>query len=116
MNAAFRRNAAQLGEEVDVKVRAPVFTIGDAAQPELFLEFDDAADGVVLDAPQLRQVDRARAKLLARVEQDLGSQEAADMIGTKRRRCSNAGRVCNSGGIHSMSSNELDEHHRTARR
>jgi hypothetical protein len=67
-----------------VEVGAPVLAVGDALQAEILLEADDVADRAVLDLAQLRARDLALALALARVEQLLGAQEAADVIGAER--------------------------------
>src|SRR5205807_1292091 len=56
VDAAFRFDAFELGQKVDMKVGAPEFAVGDAAQSQLLLEFDDAADRVVLDGAKLVRV------------------------------------------------------------
>src|SRR6185295_6494512 len=84
-----RRNvgldAGELLEKVDVEVGAAELAVGDAAQPHVLLEADDLGDRVVLDGAQLRGRDLALGAALARVEQAPGPEEAADVIGAKRR-------------------------------
>ena len=75
VNAALRLDALELRQEIDVKVGAPEFAVGDAAQSQIFLEFDDAADRFILHGAEL-----------GRIEQEFGAQEAADMVGAKGRR------------------------------
>ena len=55
VNAALRRDALELRQEVDMEIRAAIFAVGDAAQAQILLELDDAADRIVFDAPQLRR-------------------------------------------------------------
>ena len=83
-----------------MEIRAPIFTVGNPAQAEILLELDDAADRIVFDAPQLRDVDCAGPELLPRIEQEFRSQEASDMIGAKRRRRADAGIRWGGGSIH----------------
>ena len=83
-----------------MKVGAPEFAVGDAAQSQLLLEFDDAADRVVLDGAKLVRVDRAHAELFPRIEQEFRPQETADMVGAKRRQIARAGCHLTGGWIH----------------
>jgi len=78
-------DAAELREEVDVEVGAPELAVGDAVQADVFLEPDDLRDGVVLDGTQRLGRDLAARFSLARLEQALGSQETADVVGAERR-------------------------------
>ena len=61
VNAALRLHALELRQEIDVEIRAPILAVGDAAQAQVFLELDDAADRLVLDGSKPRGVDRAGA-------------------------------------------------------
>ena len=54
-----------------------------------------------------RRVDRAGPELLARIEQELGSQEAADMVGAKRGRIAHCGFWCSNGCAHALSSDSI---------
>ena len=54
-------NALQPGQEVDMEVGAAELAVGDAQEPEVFLEPDDVADGLVLDAAQRRRRSMAPA-------------------------------------------------------
>ena len=89
-DAALGLDALELRQEVDVEIGAAELAVGDAAQAQVLLELDDAADRVVLHAAQRRGVDGAGLVLLARIEQRLGAQEAADVVGAKRRRVARA--------------------------
>ena len=64
---------------------AAEFAVGDAMQPQVLLEFDDLADGAILDLAQGLRGDGAAGTLLARIEQVLRPQETADMIGAEWR-------------------------------
>src|SRR2546421_44495 len=48
VDAALRLDAFKLRQKIDVEVRAPEFAVGNPAQSQIFLEFDDAADRLVL--------------------------------------------------------------------
>ena len=48
-----------------MKVGAPELTVGDAGEPQVFLEADDVSDGAVLGVAQLRLRQGAGAVLLA---------------------------------------------------
>ena len=76
-------HAAQLRQEVDVEIGAAELAVGDAVQAHVFLELDDVGDGAVFHRAQLLGRDLALGVLLARVEQELGAQEAADVVGTE---------------------------------
>ena len=89
-DAALGLDAFELRQEVDMEIGAAELAIRDAAQSQVLLELDDAADRLVLDAAQRRGVDGAGLVLLARVEQRLGAQEAAHVVCTKRRRIARA--------------------------
>ena len=80
-----RLHAAQLLEEIDVEVRAPKFAVGDGRKADVLLHLHDLGDRAVLDGAELRRRDLAARLLLARLEQILRAQEAADVIGAKRR-------------------------------
>ena len=55
-------------------------------QADVLLELHDLGDRLVLDLAQLLGRDLALGLLLARFEQVLGAQEAADVVGAERRR------------------------------
>ena len=80
VNAALRLDALELRQEIDVEICAPEFAIGDAAEPKIFLEFDDAANRFIFHAAKLLRSDRAVAKFFSRVQKKLRTQKAADMI------------------------------------
>src|SRR3972149_202606 len=62
------------------------FAVGDRLQAALFLASDDALDLAVLDRLECRRIDFASGALLARLLQRGRTQQAADVIGAKRRR------------------------------
>ena len=64
--------------------RATKFAVGSQTQPDFLLQFHHVADGVVLNLPELRFVDRLRRKLLERLAQRGRAQQAADVVGAKR--------------------------------
>ena len=77
-NADF--NAAQLLQKIDMKVSAAEFAIGDALQANVFLEFDNFRDGLVLNTSQLFSREDAFCLLLTRLQQVLGTQKAANVV------------------------------------
>ena len=76
-------HAAQLLQKVDVEVGAAELAVGDALQADIFLELDDLGDRLVFDFAQPFGRDLAVRMLFAGFEQDLGAQEAADVIGAE---------------------------------
>src|SRR5258708_5356274 len=64
---------------------AAELAVGDRLQAEIFLELDRLADVLVLDLLQLRIGQLAFAVLRAGLVQLLGTQQAADMVGTEWR-------------------------------
>jgi hypothetical protein len=46
---------------------------------------DDVADRVVLDPAQLAGVEAARGEVVARLEEGLRAEQAADLVGAERR-------------------------------
>jgi hypothetical protein len=80
-----RLDPAQLLKEVDVEIGAAEFAVGDRLQADILLELDDLGDCLVLDLAQLGGAELALGLLVARLEQVLGAQETADMIGAERR-------------------------------
>jgi hypothetical protein len=91
VDAALGDHPRELGQEVDVEVRAAELAVGDAVKPQVFLVSHDVADRFVLDRAQRAGVDRSLRELVARVEQLLAAQEAADVVGAKRRPGASAG-------------------------
>src|SRR5215204_1444891 len=91
-NTAFCLDTFELCQKIDMEIRAPEFAVGDPAQAEVLLELDDVPDGFVFDVAQLRMGYLPDPQLFARVEQEFRPQEAADMVGTERRRAAGGGR------------------------
>ncbi|MEI9852348.1 MAG: hypothetical protein WDN24_17505 [Sphingomonas sp.] len=83
-HAALLLDAVELEQEVGVEESAAELAVGDAVQAQLFLELHHSENRLVLDRAQRRGVDRAFAEPGARLEQFLGTQEAADMICSER--------------------------------
>ncbi len=67
------------------KRAAAEFAVGDAFQADILLQLDDVPDRAVLDLVQLIFRNRLVAQLVARLDQLVRAQQAADMIGAKRR-------------------------------
>ena len=78
-----RFHAFELLEEVDVEVGAPELAVGDALQPDVFLQPHNVRDGAVLDGAQFRLVDLALLEPFARSEQLGRPKEASDVVGAK---------------------------------
>src|SRR5262245_57497532 len=77
--------AVEAPEEVEMPPGAAELAVGDRLQPGLLLLLDHALDLAVLDRLQLGRVDRALGVLLASFLDRGGAEQAADMVGTKRR-------------------------------
>ncbi len=78
-------DAAELLEEVDVEIRAAELAVGDRLQAGVLLHLHDLGDRAILDRPQVRRRDLAARLPVARLQQVLRAQEAADVIGAERR-------------------------------
>jgi hypothetical protein len=78
-------DAYQPLQKVVVPEGATDFAVGDALQPCVFLLPDHVLDRLVLDGLQTGIVKLAALVLGARLFQRGGTQEAADMLGAKRR-------------------------------
>jgi hypothetical protein len=83
--AAASLDTFQLLEEIDVKVRPPELAVGDALEPDVFLQADDIGDRGVFDGAERRLPDLAFLATLARGQQLRRAQEASDVIGAERR-------------------------------
>src|SRR5258708_37771730 len=83
---AARLHAVELLEEVDMEIGAAELAVGHRLEAKALLEAHDVADREVLDLAQLFLRDRALLVPLARLEQLLRAQEAADVIGAEGRR------------------------------
>src|SRR5256712_3796882 len=73
---ALARPAAELEQEVHVPRLAAVLAVGDALQPDLFLELHDLADGGVLGHPQPVRADASDLLLEPQRLERGGTQEA----------------------------------------
>src|SRR5262245_54452393 len=78
-------NAVDAPEKIEVPPRPAELAIGDRLQPDLFLLLDDALDLAVFDCLEFGRADLALGALRARLMQRGGTQQAADMVGAKRR-------------------------------
>ena len=83
--AAASLDAFQLLEEIDVKVSPPELAVGDALEPDVFLQADDIGDRRVFDGAQRCLADLSSPAALARFEELRRPQEAADVVGAERR-------------------------------
>jgi hypothetical protein len=79
------RDVAELGVEMAVIGAAPELAVGRQPKPEPLLQGDRLLDRAVLRPRQLAAVDLAAARFAAQLEQGRGPQQAADMLGAKRR-------------------------------
>jgi hypothetical protein len=79
-------DAIQLLQKVDVEEGAPELAVGNAEKPDLLLAPHHALDRRVLDLAQGLGGGLAAGMPLARLEQALWPQEAADVIGAVRWR------------------------------
>jgi hypothetical protein len=84
-NAASGFHARKLLQKIDVEVSAAKFTVGDSAEPQIFLKAHDVPDGRILDVTKLAARKVAFSGALTRIEELEGSQKAAYVIGPKRR-------------------------------
>ncbi len=78
-------DAGDLVEEIHMPGSPTDLAVGDALQPNLLLQLHQAADCGIFDRPQLLGRDQAGLMILARLADVGGAQQAADMIGSKRR-------------------------------
>jgi hypothetical protein len=81
-------DAIQSPQEIEMPPRPAKFAIGDRRQTGGFLLFDDIFDLAVLDRFELIGADFTFSSALARLLERGRPQQAADMIGAKRRRLS----------------------------
>ena len=84
-HAALDFNAVDGEHEIVPPVPAAKIAIGDALQSRPFLKGDGVADRFAFDLPQLIGADRALLKPVPGVDQGLGTQQAAEVIGAKGR-------------------------------
>ena len=73
-------------EKIEVPPRTAQLSVRDAAQSERLLLRDDALDLAILDGPQASGVERAFGMAPPRVFERRRAQQAAHVVGTKRRR------------------------------
>src|SRR5262249_46419239 len=64
---------------------APELAVGDGVEADLLLQRDHLPDRLVLDRAQPGTVDHSLRVLLARAQQRRRADQAADMLGSKRR-------------------------------
>src|SRR6185312_19926 len=83
-----RRYAVDAAEEIEMKRGAAEFAVGDRLESDRFLKRDGVANIFVLESAQFGGVELAVEEAGARLAQRIGAQQAADMVGAKRRsRC-----------------------------
>ena len=85
LSHAHQLDAVQGGQEIVVPPRATELAIGHALQADRFLFGDELSDLGVLDRLQLRRRELSRRALRSRFLDGCAAQQAADLIGTKRR-------------------------------
>src|SRR4029079_11030986 len=78
-------DAVEHAEEIEVPPGPPELAVGRELEADLLLLLDDLLDLTVLDGLELGCRDRALLALGPRLLERGGTQEAADMVGTKRR-------------------------------
>ena len=79
-------DAVEPPEEIEMPPRPPQLAVRDAAQAQFLLLRDDALDLAVLDRLEPGRIERAVRIAPARVLERRGAQQAADVVGAKRRR------------------------------
>jgi hypothetical protein len=79
-------DALQGAEEIEMPPGTAEFAIGRELQAHLGLLLDDLFDLAILDRPERGRVDLAFGALGARLLQRRATQQAADHVGTERRR------------------------------
>ena len=82
---AERFHAVQMFQKIEVPHGAAEFAIGGAAQADLRLPGDDVFDRGVLGGAQIVGGDLAALAAGARLLESGGAQQAADVVGAKRR-------------------------------
>src|ERR1700683_2789211 len=75
----------KLFEKIVVPGNAPVLAVGDRLQSDALLLANDALDLAVLDLPERVRADFAAFALFPRLLERRGAQQAADVVGAKRR-------------------------------
>ena len=89
-------DAAELFEEVEVEPRPAVLAVRDAAHPQRLDLTDGGGDRLVLHGAQLVGGDRPGGPLGAGAVDDVGAQQAADLLGAERRLQGTHGRLSTS--------------------
>ena len=79
------RHALDSLHEMAEERAAAKLAVGHRLQPDIFLKSDDLTDGAVLDDVQFAFHHLSFAHLMPRLDQRLRAQQAADVIGVKRR-------------------------------
>ena len=78
-------DAAELVDEVHVPGGAAELAVGCHAQPDVLLHLHRLADRLVLDRPQPVAVDAPRGAVLAGLQERRWAEQAAHVVGAKRR-------------------------------
>jgi len=74
-----------LSKKVRVPNRSAILTVGNTLEAEILLHLDDIANATIFDLPQRGSRQFATLPTFARLQEFLRAQQAADMVGTKRR-------------------------------
>src|SRR5687768_8021052 len=82
-HAALLLDAVELQQEIGVEEGAAELAVGDRLEAQALLIGGNVANRVILDRAQSYGVDRAGLAVDPGVDQRLGAQKAADMIGVK---------------------------------
>ena len=79
------RNIPDLEQEITLPRSAVVFAVGDDLQANILLQAHNLLHRFMLDLQQLRRRHPPLARSLARIDEPLRPDQAADMVGAKRR-------------------------------
>src|SRR5579872_2167783 len=82
-----RLDVADLEQKIALPGKSVVFAIGGDLEPSVLLEPNHIADRGLLDARKLRRSHSALFGGLARRNERIGTDQAADMVGAKWRLC-----------------------------
>ena len=77
-------HVGELKQEVALPAAAVVFAVGDDLEPEVFLQADDVADRGLLDTLELGVCEFLFGRCLARFDQVVGPNQAADVVRARK--------------------------------